>query len=303
MNKLLKPTITIGIPAYNEEANLPRIIRELLSQTARTYVLREIIVVLDGCTDGSLNSILNLKTSKLRIINGHLRRGKPARLNQIFSLCTSSVLITVDADIYFTSLNTIAQLIKPFITGRKESAPVDYVSGNCEPFAPKNRIQKIATAGIKIWTYARNRQHNLMYFSEGQFRAFSRAYYRKLKFPDTSADDVFPYIFAQTHGYITSYCPTALVHYKLPLLFSDYLKQQFRYLQSPSIHTTYFSKKVTGKFFTITTLDRSLAFAEQFLRDPLNTTLYLCIWLLAKIKVLINKPYFTSRWEILASTK
>jgi glycosyltransferase involved in cell wall biosynthesis len=294
--KKYKPTITIGIPAHNEMDNLPRLIQEILSQNMDNFVLERILVILDGNTDDTVKVLSKLKTSKLELINHKSRLGKPRRLNQLFVRSNSDIFIAIDADVYISSPNTIHELVKPF-------PKADYVSGLCEPFAPNTLVQKIAFAGVQTWTRARKMQKNLMYYSEGQFRAFSKNYYRVLRFPDSSADDVFPFIYAKLHGFKFKFCPRAIVNYKLPTSFSDYIKQQFRYLQSPAIQSTNFGDLIAKKFFTINILHRTIALLAEMVNNPFYTSLYLMLWVIAKVKVFINKPYFTSRWEILTSTK
>ena len=46
-----KLTVTIGIPAYNEEANVRNLLVSLLAQKETNFKLQEIIVVSDGSTD------------------------------------------------------------------------------------------------------------------------------------------------------------------------------------------------------------------------------------------------------------
>ena len=51
MNK--KPTVTIGIPAHNEEANIANMLNSVISQEQKSFFLEKIIVALDGCTDNT----------------------------------------------------------------------------------------------------------------------------------------------------------------------------------------------------------------------------------------------------------
>ena len=42
---------SVGISAYNEEANIGRLLQEILDQDLRTVEISEIIVVASACTD------------------------------------------------------------------------------------------------------------------------------------------------------------------------------------------------------------------------------------------------------------
>ncbi len=46
-------TISIGIPAFNEAVTIKRLLRSVLAQKEKGFVLREIIVLCDGSTDGT----------------------------------------------------------------------------------------------------------------------------------------------------------------------------------------------------------------------------------------------------------
>jgi glycosyltransferase involved in cell wall biosynthesis len=46
-----KLTVTIGIPAYNEEKSISNLLDSIIEQTQKDYVLEKVIVACDGCTD------------------------------------------------------------------------------------------------------------------------------------------------------------------------------------------------------------------------------------------------------------
>ena len=55
-------TITIGISAYNEVANIKALLQTLLAQRANNFLLEKIIVISDQSTDDTaseVNSVLN----------------------------------------------------------------------------------------------------------------------------------------------------------------------------------------------------------------------------------------------------
>ena len=49
MNKKL--TVSVGIPAYDEEANIKSLLEAILQQRQENFILKSIIVVSDGSTD------------------------------------------------------------------------------------------------------------------------------------------------------------------------------------------------------------------------------------------------------------
>ena len=57
MNNTRKPTVTIGIPAYNESANIGRLINDVLGQKQNHFRLAKIIVVSDCSSDATVSIV------------------------------------------------------------------------------------------------------------------------------------------------------------------------------------------------------------------------------------------------------
>src|ERR1700722_18969896 len=96
-----KITLTIGVPAFNEELNIEVFLRSLFDQELQTIDLREVIVYSDASSDKTDTIIHKLsKTFPLiTLIRGKSRKGKYFRVNELFKKNTSDVLIILDADI------------------------------------------------------------------------------------------------------------------------------------------------------------------------------------------------------------
>ncbi len=127
---MIKSSVTIGIPAYNEERNIAALLRSIFSQKRNSYKLESIIVVCDGCTDKTVDIVgafakknkqilrpNGLKQSfstnrKIKLIVGDQRRGKAIALNRIYALNKSDYLLTIDADIVLETDKVIDLLVK-----------------------------------------------------------------------------------------------------------------------------------------------------------------------------------------------
>ena len=97
-NKIL-PTITIGIPAYNEEQNIYELLSALLQQNLATVNLEKVIVVADGSTDGTVGQIQRITDKRVALMHWTRRRGLAAGQNYIVENTRSDVLVLLDADI------------------------------------------------------------------------------------------------------------------------------------------------------------------------------------------------------------
>lgn len=93
--------LSIIIPAYNEEANLPVLVEEIHRALASEERAYEILVVDDGSTDGTLATARSLARRDPRIRVLHLSRnsGQSAALDAGFHHARSPVLATLDGDL------------------------------------------------------------------------------------------------------------------------------------------------------------------------------------------------------------
>lgn len=101
--KKTKPTLTIGIPAHNEERNINNLIRSIFKQQSRTFVLKQILVVCDGCTDNTVPNVKKMakKSPRVLVIERKVRAGKADALNVIYKISKTDYLLTIDADVAF----------------------------------------------------------------------------------------------------------------------------------------------------------------------------------------------------------
>src|SRR5258708_3253617 len=114
MNKKL--TITIGIPIYNEEKNILKLLKSLLRQKIVQGELEKILVLSDGSTDATDKLVASVKDFRVELISDGKRKGKPVRINELFRTTTSDIVVILDGDIIITSQQVINSLITPFAT-------------------------------------------------------------------------------------------------------------------------------------------------------------------------------------------
>jgi len=105
------PSISIVIPAYNEEKSLGTVIwrtREALQNLRNPY---EIIVVDDGSTDQT-SFVANKKD--VAVVKNHKNCGKGDALKIGFSYCKGDIIVTMDAD-GSNQPEELPQLIRPIL--------------------------------------------------------------------------------------------------------------------------------------------------------------------------------------------
>lgn len=105
------PTVSIIVPAYNEEKVLEKNVNALLKSI---YPRIEILIVDDGSSDGTLKVARRLAKRYTNVRALHQKnKGKAMALNTAISRSTSEIIICVDADTMFTP-RTVDNLVRHF---------------------------------------------------------------------------------------------------------------------------------------------------------------------------------------------
>ncbi len=93
--------ISIVIPVYNEEENIPILHNKVRSVMKKLNSRYEMIFVDDGSTDSSFNVLerLHRKDKNVKIIKFRGNFGQTAALNVGFKYAKNSVIVTMDADL------------------------------------------------------------------------------------------------------------------------------------------------------------------------------------------------------------
>src|SRR5262249_44471581 len=106
---------SVGIMAYNEEANISHTIRAVLEQQGPSMRLEEIIVVASGCTDRTVAIVreVALKEPRVRLCIQEKREGKASAINLFLKQAISPVVVLIGADVLPT-ISTLECLCAPF---------------------------------------------------------------------------------------------------------------------------------------------------------------------------------------------
>ena len=113
MNK--RPTVSVLVPAYNEE----KTITEVLTKLHELNYIDEIVVVNDCSTDQTEKAILNLQSPKLQYFKLPTNQGKTAAICKAKELATKDVLIIQDADLEYDPEELI-DVLNPIFSNRAD---------------------------------------------------------------------------------------------------------------------------------------------------------------------------------------
>src|SRR3989344_9577176 len=114
-------TVTVSIPAFNEEQNIIELIKSVLNQETSSFNLEEVRIYTDGSTDGTVKMVKEFSQThpKVKLIEGTTRKGKYFIVNQAFHDCKSDFLVILDADIALAGLNFLEKLVEVMIVDAK----------------------------------------------------------------------------------------------------------------------------------------------------------------------------------------
>jgi len=112
-------TLSILIPVFNEVRTLEEILRRVRDADTRGLT-KEIILVDDGCTDGTGDILKKLTGAKgLKIFSHSHNRGKGAAIRTAIEHATGDILLIQDADLEYDP-SDYPLLLKPILDGRAD---------------------------------------------------------------------------------------------------------------------------------------------------------------------------------------
>lgn len=292
-------TITVGIPAFNEEENLKKIIPLLLKQ--KEVNIREIVVSLDGSKDQSANILKSISSKKISIIINKDRKGIARGINQIFQKSQTEYLVLLDADIIIKNPKYLKRLVEPLVKKR-----VDVASSKIAEEKPQNYFQEILFLSMrikdKLFTSIRGGQN--LYTCYGLARAFTKRVYKHMTIPTSIGNDMYTYLYCKKNGYKFACLYDVKTYYTLPKNLTDHLSQSTRFLNAIEIQKNYFDQSLITKEASIPLSSfwkATLKSLPLLVASPFKVVCYFGLYICAKIvSIFKNTP---QTWSISTSTK
>lgn len=299
----MKNTVTVGIPAHNEEANIARSIESVLSQDEINFSIEKIIIACDGCTDNTAEIVKQIarKNKKIYLIDDGQRVGQGRRLNQLLKLNTSDIFVTVDADTFINDHRCFSYISDAF-----NDKEIDLVGGGDTPLPGKTFAEKIAVSAINLWLYTRQNINNgdSVHNSHGCILAFRKQYAKTVEIPtDIIGNDEFLYFDAISKKFKFKFVPKAVVYYRAPTTFSDYFKQSSRFLNTQKFIEQYFGEWVTS-YYDVPLSSKVRGLIKSMSQDHLYFVAAIAAQLWIRIiKNILHEDYTNGTWESVKSTK
>src|SRR3972149_2583761 len=112
INDEFMPTVTLFIPAYNEEKIIKKKIRNSLALDYPRDKL-EIIVASDGSNDNTVNVVKNYLNDGVTLFESVKREGKNSVINEYLPRCNGEIIVFTDADAFYNA-DAIKKLVRNF---------------------------------------------------------------------------------------------------------------------------------------------------------------------------------------------
>jgi cellulose synthase/poly-beta-1,6-N-acetylglucosamine synthase-like glycosyltransferase len=214
----MRVSCSIGIMAYNEAANIGRLLEAVTTQLLTTVEIAEVVVVASGCTDDTEAIVREweAKDQRIRLLSQNRREGKASAINLFLASARESVLVLCSGDLV-PARHAIEKLVAPFAdseVGMTSSRPV-----------PVNDDEKfMGFAAHLLWGL--HHHINLISFKAGEMIALRKIFTRIPYHTAVDEASIEPVIRGQ--GYKVQYVPEAIVYNKGPETLSDFLKQRRR---------------------------------------------------------------------------
>lgn len=209
---------SVGIMAYNEEANINRTIRAVLDQESSSLRIEEVIVVASGCTDRTVPIVTELtrQEARVRLYVQEKREGKASAINLFLKQATSPIVVLIGADV-IPEASALEYLCKP-LTNPK----IGMVGGR--PVPVNNPMTFMGHSVHLLW-----RLHDRMARLKpklGEVIAFRNVI---SGIPtDSPVDEISIQALISQLNYQLIYEPACIVYNKGPLTVRDFLKQRRR---------------------------------------------------------------------------
>jgi poly-beta-1,6-N-acetyl-D-glucosamine synthase len=209
---------SVGIMAYNEEANIGDAIESILEQRLASGQITELIVVASGCEDRTTEIVAERasRDPRVRLISQERREGKASAINLFIGEARSPVLIMVSGDV-LVKQGTIESLLAHF-----DDPAVGMVGGHPTPVNDEATFLGHAVhLQWRLHDRIARRSPKL-----GEIVAFRNVV---PSIPlDTAVDELSIQGLVAHLGYRLVYEPDAVVYNRGPTTVGDFLRQRRR---------------------------------------------------------------------------
>jgi biofilm PGA synthesis N-glycosyltransferase PgaC len=289
---------SVGVMAYNEEANIGYLLQALCSQRLVRATIKEIIVVASGCTDKTAEIVTTHSRldHRVRLLIEEKRNGKASAINLFLRVAEGDIFVLESGDT-IPEADAIENLLRPF-----QDPAVGMTGAHPVPVNPTDNF-----VGFLVNLYWRmHHEIALRDPKSGEMIAF-RNVFKELP-GDTAVDEASIEAFIICAGFRIEYAGNAIVRNKGAETIRDFLRQRRRVVAGHRHLQVIQNYRVsTTKWRNLTRLGCQLG--KEAVRNPiLAPWLVFAVVLEAYGRLLGCYDYYVRKtnpfvWEIAESTK
>jgi biofilm PGA synthesis N-glycosyltransferase PgaC len=219
MEEIEKIKCSVGVTAYNEEANIGALLEALLHQHLYEVEITEIIVVASGCTDNTVPIVQEYQKKypdKIKLFTQERREGKTSAINVFLQHAKEDICVLESGDT-LPREDAIEHLVKPL-----RDPKVGMTGAHKVPLNTPDHI-----AGL--FTHLRLKMEHQLSMEIprlGELIAFRKVFDRIP--PDIAMDEAFVEAIVVKRGLQVKYAPNAVVYNSGPTTISDFVRQRRR---------------------------------------------------------------------------
>lgn len=302
--KKTRPTLSIGIPAYNEEGNIENLLKSLLSQKRELFKLEKIYVVSDMSTDKTDKIVIRIskKNKIVELIVKDGRSGKATSLNLIYRLNKSDFVMAMDADLLFEKDCDIDLMMKEILKDKN----LNYVGPRHVPVPSDSIMGKFAVVSYLSFEDAvlKLNDGNNFFSSMGVY-LLTKKFSKTIQYPrNTQADQTILYGLAtKKNKNAFKLVKNARVYFRGVSTFSDWRLLGTRSVIGDIRNTA----EILGEeIYEIYRMPRKLfvfSLLKWFIRDPFNTLGSVIMNIYIRKFPLKEKMPINGVWETTPSAK
>jgi glycosyltransferase involved in cell wall biosynthesis len=163
---MLAPTVSVVIPAFNEESTIGDVIRKVQTASGLASVPYDIVVVDDGSFD---NTGVVAKSHNARVISNWRNQGKGVALRRGFESALGDIIVTIDADGSHDPRD-IGKLVRPILDGADVVLGCRCLDGRGRETTTRLNVFGNSIINFAIWLLTGKRVKD----SQTGFRAFRK---------------------------------------------------------------------------------------------------------------------------------
>ncbi len=290
------PTVSVGIPAYNEAANIAELLRALLNQREDGFVLQEIIVISDGSTDATPEIARTFKDARIAVLEQPDRLGQADRQNQFFELAVGSVAVLLEADTLPTSERYLAELVAPVTSG-----VADLSQGLPLPLSGRNWFEQMLVSQCRHYLNSVPLNESSVVSGRGG-RAFARRLYQQLRWPSQAPEDLYAAQWAKINGFKILVAAEAVIHFRVANTVADFIRQRLKVAAAKRDYRKHFKLKGAGAG-DLGMLQKASCLWSFLWGEPLQAFVYLALVSFIALVAPVRARRFHYRLPVAVSTK